>query len=127
MLKTDLSLTKSVALPAAAAAASTASIDLGSTTLGPSAAKFRLRLVIPALPNLVSAKTCIVTLTDSADNSSFAAFAGAPSYTLTGANASLDVQLTLPPTTRRYLKATATIETGGGDNTAKTLTMQTVS
>ena len=40
-----------------------------------------------------------------------------------GAPASL-IRLYLPCDVKRYIRATATVEAGGGDNTAKTFTLQ---
>lgn len=119
---TGIDLQKSKALPAAAASASTASINFESTTLGPAADDIEATISIDATPALVDAKTIIITVEDSADNSSFATIAGVGSLTMTGAGgagaAAAAQRFKFPPATRQYVRATAAVLTAGGDNTA---------
>jgi len=120
---TAIDLQKTTALPAAAATANGASINLETDTLGPFADDIEATISIDAVPNLVDAKTIIVTVQDSADNSSFAAIAGVGTLTVTGASgtgAAAAVQrFKFPPATRQYVRASAAVLTAGGDNTAK--------
>jgi hypothetical protein len=124
----DASLIKTKALPAAAAANATDSIDLGSTTLGPVADEIEVDISIEATPALVDDKTVTLTLKDSADNSSFAAIAGLATLVTTGAAsagaAATSRRVKLPPSTRRYLRLDAAVLTAGGDNTAKSYTLK---
>lgn len=124
----DVLLTTTKALPAAAATATSDSIDLN---LAPSAgqvnAACRLVLTLPAVPALVDTKTITYTVYDSADNSSFAAVSAIPAQVQTGASsagaAAAVVSFQIPPTLRRYVRFTAAVLTGGGDNTAKSATL----
>jgi hypothetical protein len=117
----DANLIVSIALPAAAASASTPAIDLVSNTAG-RVPRLELLLSVPAVPALVDAKTIIHTIEDSADNSSFAAVADLPTVTSTGAGglgaAAVARQFKLPIGVRRYLRVTSAVLTAGGDNTA---------
>jgi len=119
---TAIDTQKSKALPAAAASASTASINFESTTLGPAADDIEATISVDATPSLVDAKTIILTVEDSADNSSFATIAGVGSLTVTGAGgvgaAAASQRFKFPPATRQYVRATAAVLTAGGDNTA---------
>jgi hypothetical protein len=124
----DANLVKVKALPAAAAANATDSIDLGQTTLGPMADRLDLIVEIEATPSLADAKTVILTVKDSADNSTFAAIPSLATVTKTGASgagaAADSVRFKLPPTTRRYIRLDAAVLTAGGDNTAKNYTLK---
>lgn len=124
----DANLTKTKALPAAAASNATNSIDLGQTTLGPSADAIEVLIEIEATPALVDAKTIILTLKDSADDSTFAAIPAVGVVTQTGASsagaAAASLRVKLPPTTRRYIRLDAAVLTAGGDNTAKSYTLK---
>jgi hypothetical protein len=117
----DADLTKSVALAAAGASSSTASIDLGS--VGPAVLEVvELQVDLPILPALVDDKTVIITIEDSADNSAFAAIAGLGTLTATGTETpgsaeALSRSYRLPSITRRYVRATAAVLAAGGDNT----------
>lgn len=119
---TAIDLQKSIALPAAAATAVTASINFESVTLGPAADDIEATISIDATPSLVDAKTIIITVQDSADNSSFTAVAGIGTLTVTGASsagaAAASQRFKFPPATRQYVRASATVLTAGGDNTA---------
>lgn len=124
----DANLTKTKALPAAAASNATASIDLGSTVLGPVADDISVEVSIPATPALVDAKTIILTLKDSADDSTFTAIASLGVITQTGASsagaAAFTQRYKLPSNCRRYLRLDAAVLTAGGDNTAVSYTLK---
>lgn len=121
----DAELIRTVALPAAGASASTASIDLAATTQVES--HFEVEISVPALPNLAEGKTAMVTLEDSANDASFAAIAGLAPLEVTGgagggANAA-SLRVRLPNAARRHLRATADVEAAGGDNTALSISL----
>lgn len=124
----DVNLKKVKALPAAAAANYTTSIDLGQTTLGPAADDIEVLVEIEATPALVDAKTITLTLKDSADDSTFTAIPTLATVVQTGASsagaAANSVRFKLPPSTRRYLRLDAAVLTAGGDNTAKSYTLK---
>lgn len=109
--------------PAAAATANSDAIDLGSTTPGPLTEKIQVRIYSEALPSLADGKTATVTLEDSADGSSFTAVPSVATFVQTGAGgagaAALERTIHLPPNIRRYIRASSTIQSAGGDNTAK--------
>lgn len=116
-------MTKYIALPAAAATANSASIDLGTdpATHG-TVLEGRLEIYLPATPSLVDAKTVIITLQDSADDSSFAAVTGVGTVTATGAGgvgaAAITREVPIPTILRRYVRISIAVLTAGGDNTA---------
>ena len=116
------------ALPAAAASAVTDVVDLGAPELGPVGTNLEVQLSVEACPNLVEAKTITFTFEDSADDSSYAAIEGSPTYVVTGGSgngAAADAwSFNLPSHTRRYLKAKATVLTGGGSNIASDFTLK---
>lgn len=124
----DANLTKTKALPAAAAANYSNSIDLGQTTLGPAADHIEVEISIPATPALVDDKTIILTLKDSADDSTFTAIPAIATLTQTGAAsagaAAASRRFKLPPSCRRYLRLDAAVLTAGGDNTAVSYTLK---
>ena len=111
------------ALPAAAATNYSASIDLGlaPTTEG-AVLGASLEIYLPATPSLVDAKTVILTLQDSADDSSFAAVANVGTVTATGASgagaAAITREVPIPCSIRRYVRISQAVLTAGGDNTA---------
>lgn len=122
------------ALPAAAATNYSDSIDLFATqrsagdagTLG--TANPRLFVIkVPVGTALVATKTMTFEVQDSADNSSFADITGRDTaLTITGitgnGNAATEFQDWLPPNCRRYVRLKQVVESGGGDNTAKSVT-----
>lgn len=119
----DTAFYKTKALPAAAAANASASVNLGQTTLGPLADDLEFEFGVETTPDLVDAKTIILTVKDSADDNSFAAIPGVGTLTQTGAGgagaAAAKYRIKLPPSTRQYVRVEAAVLTGGGDNTAK--------
>lgn len=117
----DALLKKSKALPAAAAANYTDSIDLGVTNLSEGQV-IEAEIAIPATPSLVDDKTITLTLKDSADNETFAALDGVSTVVRTGAGgagaAAKTLNVFLPRGTRRYVRLDAAVLAAGGDNTA---------
>ena len=124
----DALLTALIALPAAAASANTAGIDLGQTTLDTTHEVIDVLLTVPAVPALVDTKTIIYTFQDSADNSTFAAIPELATVTSTGAGgvgaAAVSRRVKLPGSTRRYLRVNAAVLAAGGDNTAVSMTLK---
>ena len=124
----DKSMERTKALPAAAASAVTDVVDLGATEFGPVGANLEVQLSVEATPSLVDDKTITFTFEDSADDSSYAQIVGSPTYVVTGASsagaAAAAWSFRLPQHTRRYLKAKATVLTGGGSNIAKYFTLK---
>lgn len=120
----DVNLSKTKALPAAAAANASASIDLGSTVLGPNADNLEVEISIEATPSLADDKTVTLTLKDSADDTTFTAIPSLATLVVTGASsagaAAASRRVRLPTSCRRYLRLDAAVLTAGGDNTAKT-------
>ena len=115
---------KTVALPAANASAVTAVLDFGAALPGPQ--KIEVSLELPALPSLVDTKKVTLDLEQSDDNSTFAVIPGTGNMSVVGAGgagaAAKTFRLNLPPVFKRYVRAKAAVESGGGDNTAKSLT-----
>jgi|DEB0MinimDraft_10_1074344.scaffolds.fasta_scaffold15573_5 hypothetical protein len=124
----DHSMQVTKALPAAGASANTDSVDLKcGDQVGPIGYDFEVHVTLPDLDSLADDKDCTITFEDSADDSSFSAITAAPTFTLTGAGgagATGDTwRFVLPPETRRYFRAVATVEAAGGDNTSESLTV----
>jgi hypothetical protein len=119
----DANLIVTKALPAAAAANFTTSIDSGNDD--PGRIDFpgvELLMSVPATPSLVDAKTITLTLKDSADNITFAAVTDVPAQVITGVSSSgaaaFAYQFKLPIGLKRYVRLDAAVLTAGGDNTA---------
>jgi len=70
------------------------------------------------------------TLDDSADGISFAAIAGLAALQVTvgtgGGSSEASLRVRLPNTARRHLRATAAVEAAGGNNTARSLTLDLI-
>lgn len=119
----DQGLEKTKALPAAAAANFTDSLDLGSARLGPAADFMELEVFTEATPSLVDDKTITLTVKDSADGSNFAPVTSLATVVRTGAGGAgagaFSQRFRLPNLTRRFLRVDAAVLTAGGDNTAK--------
>lgn len=125
----DESMKRTVALPAANAAALTAAVDLGSERVGPVGPPLEVHLSLPALPNLADTKKATVDLYDCDTlGGSYAPVATTGNMSVTGVSTSGSAAATwrlyLPPHTRRFVKARVAVEASGGDNTAKTLTLE---
>ncbi len=120
----DLNNLVSKALPAAAATAHSDSLDLGALTVGPVAGGLlEAQIKVPATADLVEAKDIDIEFEDSADNVTFVAVPGTGNFKVTGAAAAAGGSETvfrfyLPPGTRRYIRVSPSVESGGGDNTA---------
>jgi hypothetical protein len=118
----DLQLIKTSALPAAAANNSTAAIDLQQAAAGVNLDKVDVEVAVPATPSLVDAKIITFTIQDSANGTDFAAVAGLATLVVTGAGgvgaAAATRTVKLPTGTRRYIRANAAVESGGGSNIA---------
>ena len=125
---TDALLTQTQALPDAAASTSATSTDLGAAGIA-SLENIELQVDLPILPALVDTETMTLTVEDSADNSSFAAIAGLATLVATGTEtpgsaAALSRRYSLPSTTRRYVRVTATASASAGDNSGVSFTYQ---
>ncbi len=116
---TDKALKQSIAMPNAANTVNTNGIDLGAVTPFPITEKITVQL---SHTTATSANTLNmnIRLMDSADNSTFANVAvfANPLIRTTGVSTSYaanSVVITLPPTIRRYIRATALGEANGGN------------
>lgn len=120
----DISLRQALALPAANASAASAGVYLGT---GPHLDKIEVDLNVPALPNLVDAKTATFTFKDSADGVTYAAIPELTTLVLTGAGgAGADAAqrtVRLPTSFRGWLRVDCAVQAAGGDNTAATATL----
>ena len=117
----DASLNANVALPNAATVFNTAAVDLGKTTPFPITEKFYVTLATTTATG-ANNKNITVKMQDSADNVTFANIAALGSLMVTDNNgAGYPVQL--PPTTRRYIRGSATGEANGGNAANGTLSV----
>jgi hypothetical protein len=116
----DGQLTRTKALPGAGGSASTNSIDLLAVRQEES--HFEVEVAVPVLPNLAADKAVTITLEDSADTMAFAAIPGLAPLKVTGAvgggGIAASQRVRLPTVARRFIRATATVEAAGGNNTA---------
>jgi len=124
----DAELINTVALPAAAATATTEPFNL--TQKPPHECHFEVELTLPALPSLADTKKATVTLEDSADGITFAAIAALASLEVIGAGgagaSTVTRKVRLSSDVRQYIRAKVAVEAAGGNNTAKSLTMALV-
>ena len=124
----DPSLVVTTALPAAGATSNSSSLDLGNTPIGAFADLMEVVVSIPATPSLADTKNITLTLQDSADNSTFAAIAAEATLVVTGAGgagaAAASRRVKFPPTTRRYVRLSAAVDSAGGSNIAVSTTFQ---
>lgn len=122
----DLAKTATLAVPAAAANASGAAIDLEQVN-GGILENVQFEIAIPALPSLADAKVLTATVMDSADGTTFAALDPTQVTTVTGVStagsAAKTVRFRMPPQARRYVGVNLAVEAAGGDNTAKSVTL----
>lgn len=122
----DASLSKNVALPNAANTANTNAVDLGQVTPFPITEAFHVKLSTTT-GNGANNKNITIKLQDSADNSSFTNIAALGALTVTDNNAAGypagSLTVSLPPATRRYIRAQATGEANGGNASNGTLTV----
>lgn len=123
---TDESLTKNVTLPSGATTKNTTAIDLGQTTPFPVTEAFHVKLTSSTATG-ANNKNITIKVQDSADNSTFANIAAIGSLTVTDANgagySAGSLTVSLPPTTRRYIRGQATGEANGGNAADGTLTV----
>jgi len=124
----DQNLIVITALPAAAATANGASLDLGDIFIGTLADRVEVVVSVPATPSLADTKNATLTLQDSADNATFAAIASLAPLIVTGAGgagaAAASRRYKLPPGTRRYLRLSSAVDSAGGSNIAVSATLQ---
>lgn len=126
----DAKSLRTVALPAAGAAAVTTSIDLLTPQAGPIGDSLQVEIEIPATPNLVNGINVTVELQHSSDDGGTDAFAAVATTGnmivtggTTGGGAAKFWRFYLPPNTKRYIRAQVSVGATGGDNTAKSLTL----
>jgi hypothetical protein len=114
------------AFPAAAATNYSDSFDLGAVSGGIDSRLFAVELVIPALAaHTDTTKTILITLQDSADNSSFAAVAPLHQAQIVGVattgSAAVTYIIRVPPSIRRYIRFDQTNPSGGPAVTASSV------
>lgn len=123
----DALLQSTKALPAAGASASSDAFDLGVDPW-PTVEQIQAKITAPAVASLADTKTLTYTFEDSADGSSFAAISELNTLVQTGAGGAGDGAeervVSLPPSVRRYVRATAAVEAAGGDNTGESFTFE---
>lgn len=129
MKLSDELMKRIIALPAAAASALTALVDLGADRVGPVAHPLEVHLSLPALPSLVADKKVTVDLCDcDTSGGTYTPIPTTGNMIVTGGvgngAAAKSWRLYLPPDTRRYVKAQVAVETGGGSNIAQSLTLE---
>jgi hypothetical protein len=123
----DGNFVQTKAFPAAAATNYATAFDLGAAADGNDTRLYALEIAIPALANNTdNSKTILLTLQDSADNSSFANVAPLvqiqiPGVTTTG-SAAVTYVIYLPPSIRKYVRFSQVVAVGGGDNAASEVT-----
>jgi hypothetical protein len=111
------------AFPAANASNSSDGFDLEMVKGGAEPHLFECEVRIPAMPaNTDNTKVSTVKLQDSADGSSWADTDPLIQTSITGVTSTgslaKTVRFRLPSTARRYIRLTAAVPTGAGDNTA---------
>jgi len=122
---TDAALVKTVTLPNAAETKTTASIDLQAVNPHPVTERIAVKVTNTTATG-VTEKEIVIFLEDSADNTSFAPIPGTGTLTLeAAANAypAGSLSVSLPAGTRRYIRAAATGESGGGNASNGSLTL----
>jgi hypothetical protein len=122
----DASLKKTVALPTGAATANTNSVDLGQATPFPITEAFHVKISTSVAAG-ANNKNITVRVQDSADNETFANIAAVGALTVTDANGAGfpagSLIVSLPPSTKRYVRAQATSEANGGASNNGALTV----
>lgn len=121
----DANLSASTALPNAGNTVTTNGIDLGSATPYPVTEAFTAKITTTAATG-ANSKNITCFFQDSADNSTFANIAGTGTKVIAEANsayAASSLEISLPPGTRRYVRASATGEANGGNAADGTLTI----
>lgn len=123
----DVNFRQTKALPAAGATANSSSLDLGAVIPGPIGDGLRMRISVPATPSLTEAKDITFAFQDSADDSSFADVETTGNMVVTGGASGGEAKqfdFFLPPNVRRYIRATASVESGGGSNIAVSFALE---
>ena len=109
----DTALIETLALPAAAANAQTAALDLQGAC-----ENCELELSVEATTALVAEKSITLKLQESADNGTFADAPWAPVITVEGKSGNgsdaIAQRIGIPSTAKRYIRAYAAVESGGG-------------
>jgi hypothetical protein len=124
----DANLSANCALPNAANTTSTNGIDLGQATPFPLTEKVWLNIQTTSVAG-TNTKNINIRVLDSADNSSWTnvAVVANPVLRVTAADdayAASNVNISLPPTIRRYVKIACVGESSGGDAGAGTATVK---
>ena len=123
---TDATLTKDVTLPSGATVKNTAGVDLGKTLPFPITESFHVKLTTTT-PTGANNKNITVKLQDSADNTTFANISALGALTVTDNNGAGypagSLTVSLPASTRRYIRGSATGEANGGNAADGTLTV----
>jgi hypothetical protein len=118
----DAALIATKAFPLAGAFNTSPAIDLETAAPGISLETVEFGVVAPALPLVADAATISYVVEDSADGVAFAPVVGLAPIISTGAGGlgapALERKVKLPPSIRRYVRASTTVLAGGGDNTA---------
>lgn len=123
----DLLLESTKAFPAAAANNTCDPIDLGQVN-GGGLENIVLEVETPELTALVATKTATFTLVHGDVADTLAATEPTVTATLTGATGNgadaAKMQFRLPPSCKRFIAVKCAVDTGGGDNTAKSYTFR---
>lgn len=123
----DAKLYQEKALPAANASASTDSIEVGKGV----PESIQVRVAVEAVPSLADTKTCTTTLEHS--DEAAANFVAIPEFATlvqTGAGgagaAAAERTVYLPPSVKKFIRATSAIVADGGNNTAKKVSLEII-
>ena len=126
----DALLTRTKALPAAAASALTDVIDFGSVQpFGGVQTPLKITIAVPALPSLADTKNANFELVDCAtEGGTYVAVETTGTMKVTGVSSSGSSaktwELYVPPCIRRYAKVKCTVDASGGSNIAKEFTVE---
>lgn len=124
----DALLIKTKALPAANATNQSDTFDVGDMAgKGLANDLFEFEVSVPALPaNTDNTKTILITLQESADDSTYADVDPLTQIKIAGVtttgSAARTVRVPVAGGGKRYLQFNQTVPTGAGDNTAKSIT-----
>ena len=124
---TDADMVVTKECPAAGANHNTGTIDLEQVT-GGQIERIAAEIEIPATTTLVDTKKITLKLLDSANDSSYADVDPLIQTTVTGTSGNVSaaktVRFRFPPGVRRYVRVNIAVESGGGDNTGKSVTFR---
>lgn len=123
----DADLFQQKALPAAGAAASTTSIEVGKGV----PESIQVRVAVEAVPSLADTKTMTTVLEHSDEAAAnFVAIPEFASLVQTGAGgagaAAIERTVYLPPNVKAFIRATSTAVADAGNNTAKKVTLELI-